>query len=147
MVVVLPVTPATVNLINKNVLEAMKRGSYLINVCRGEVVDERALVRALRTGVIAGAVLDVFKEEPLPPESELWDCPNLILTPHISGAALPQDMVKFFKDNFLRYLRNESLEGVVDFERGFPLPDYDGGLSVVACPITVVGTGHDVVDA
>jgi phosphoglycerate dehydrogenase-like enzyme len=119
VVVVLPVTPATVNLIDMSVLEGMQKGSYLINVCRGEVVDETALVRALRTGMIAGAVLDVFKEEPLPPESELWDCPNLILTPHISGAALPPDMVNFFKDNFLRYLGDEPLEGVVDFDLGF----------------------------
>lgn len=83
------------------------------------MVDEKALVEALKNNQIAGAVLDVVQEEPLPPESELWNCPNLILSPHISGPSLPEDMVDVFKENFQRYLAKQPLIGVIDFERGF----------------------------
>lgn len=119
LVLTLPVTNATVDLINKDVFRAMKKESYLINICRGDVVDEKALVEALKGGEIAGAVVDVVKQEPLPPDSELWECPNLIITPHISGVGFPEDMVDFFKENFQRYIKEEPLIGVVDFQRGF----------------------------
>jgi glyoxylate/hydroxypyruvate reductase A len=119
VVLSLPVTPATVNLINRDVFKAMKKTSYLINICRGAVIDEKALVEALKENEIAGAVIDVMKQEPLPPESELWDCPNLILSPHISGPGLPEDMVEVFKENFKRYLGGKPLLGLIDFERGF----------------------------
>jgi glyoxylate/hydroxypyruvate reductase A len=115
----LPATPQTTNLINRSVFKAMKKTAYLINICRGAVVDEPALVEALKGKEIAGAILDVVKEEPLPPQSELWDCPNLILSPHISGPSLPEDMVEVFRENFRRYVNKEPLLGQVDFERGF----------------------------
>jgi phosphoglycerate dehydrogenase-like enzyme len=76
-------------------------------------------MEALTSGQVAGAVIEVMKEEPLPPESPLWDCPNLILTSHISGPGLPQDMVEIFKINFGRFLRKEPLIGLIDFSRGF----------------------------
>jgi phosphoglycerate dehydrogenase-like enzyme len=68
---------------------------------------------------MAGAVIDAMKEEPLPQESPLWDCPNLIVTSHISGPSLPEDMVAIFKENFRRFLRKEPLIGLIDFSRGF----------------------------
>jgi phosphoglycerate dehydrogenase-like enzyme len=114
-----PATPRTVDLVNRDVFRAMKKTAYLINICRGTVVDEAALVEALRAGEIAGAVIDVMKEEPLPPESPLWDCPNLIVSAHISGPSLPEDMVEVFKENYRRFLAKEPLLGRVDFDRGF----------------------------
>ena len=62
-------------------------------------------------------ITDVAKEEPLPTDSELWNCPNLIISPHISGPSMREDMIEFFKENFGRYLRQEPLVGLVDFER------------------------------
>jgi phosphoglycerate dehydrogenase-like enzyme len=115
----LPATPQTANLIDQSVFKAMKKTAYLINICRGAVVDEPALVKALKEKEIAGAILDVVKEEPLPPQSELWDCPNLILSPHISGPSLPEDMVEVFKENFRRYVHKEPVLGQVHFERGY----------------------------
>jgi phosphoglycerate dehydrogenase-like enzyme len=114
----LPATPQTTNLIDQSVFKAMKKTAYLINICRGAVVDEPALVEALKEKGIAGAILDVVKEEPLPPQSELWDCPNLILSPHISGPSLPEDIVEVFKENFRRYVNLEPLLGQIHFERG-----------------------------
>jgi glyoxylate/hydroxypyruvate reductase A len=119
VVLTLPVTASTRNLANRDFFRAMKKTACLINICRGAIVDENALVEALTSGQIAGAVIDVMKEEPLPPESPLWECPHLILTPHISGPSLPEDMVEFFKANFRRFLRKEPLVGRLDFSRGF----------------------------
>jgi D-2-hydroxyacid dehydrogenase (NADP+) len=115
----LPATPRTTNLINREAFRAMKKTAYFINISRGAIVDEEALVEALKTGTIAGAVLDVMKQEPPPPESPLWNCPNLILSAHICGPSLPEDMVEIFKENFQRYLKKEPLIGLINFERGF----------------------------
>jgi glyoxylate/hydroxypyruvate reductase A len=119
LVLTLPATPATQNLVNRDFFEAMKKTAYLINICRGAIVDETALVEALTSGQIAGAVIDAMKEEPLPKENPLWDCPNLIVTSHISGPSLPEDMVEIFKENFRRFLSKEPLIGLIDFSRGF----------------------------
>ncbi|MCX5911036.1 MAG: D-2-hydroxyacid dehydrogenase, partial [Deltaproteobacteria bacterium] len=114
-----PATPATKNLAGRDFFKAMKKSAYLINICRGAIVDEDALVEALTSGQIAGAVIDAMKQEPLPEKSPLWDCPNLIVTAHISGPSLPGDMVEIFKENFRRFLRKEPLIGLIDFSRGF----------------------------
>jgi glyoxylate/hydroxypyruvate reductase A len=119
VVLTLPMTPATKNLVGRDFFQAMKKAAYLINICRGAIVDENALVEALTSGQIAGAVIDAMKEEPLPKESPLWDCPNLIVTSHISGPSLPEDMVEIFKENFRRFVRKEPLIGLIDFSRGF----------------------------
>jgi len=119
VVVTLPATPETTNFANRGFFKAMKKTAYLINIARGAIVDEGALEEALKTGQIAGAVLDVMKQEPPPPESPLWDCPNLILSAHISGPNLPEEMVEIFKENFQRYLQEEPLKGFINFERGF----------------------------
>ncbi len=97
MVVLVPYTPDTHNMIDAKVFAAMKPDAYLINVARGGVVDEDALVDALNNGEIAGAALDTFVAEPLPPDNPLWKAPNTIITPHLGGfcdvyvdEALPQ---------------------------------------------------------
>lgn len=87
LVVLLPLSPDTRHIVDASVLAAMKHGSCLINIARGGCVDENALIEALKAGTIAGAGIDVFETEPLPPEHPLWHAPNLILTPHIGGFA------------------------------------------------------------
>ena len=119
IVVTLPATAETINFVNRETFRAMKKTAFFINISRGAIVDEEALVEALKTNTIAGAVLDVMKQEPPSPESPLWDCPNLIMSAHISGPNLPEDMVEIFKENFQRYLKKEPLVGLINFERGF----------------------------
>jgi D-2-hydroxyacid dehydrogenase (NADP+) len=85
MIVLVPLSASTTHLIDERVLGAMKPGGILINLARGPVVDEKALVRALQSGHLGGAGLDVFEEEPLPDDSALWDMPNVIVTPRIGG--------------------------------------------------------------
>ena len=86
LVLTLPLTAASRGLIDAAVLAALPPTAWLINVSRGALVDEDALLEALRAGRLAGAVLDVVGEEPLPPDSPLWDAPNVTITPHVSGA-------------------------------------------------------------
>lgn len=86
IVVTVPQTPATLDLVGEREFARAKRGAVLVNVARGLVVDEDAMVRALKTGLLGGAVLDVFRQEPLPAESPLWKLPNVVMTPHVSGA-------------------------------------------------------------
>lgn len=85
VVVLVPYSPETHHLIDASALAAMKRCAYLINIARGNVIDEAALIEALKMGRIAGAGLDVFAKEPLPPQSPLWTLANVIVTPHIGG--------------------------------------------------------------
>jgi phosphoglycerate dehydrogenase-like enzyme len=99
----------------------MKPTTVIINIARGAIIDEAALVRALKEGWIAGAALDVFEQEPLPTESELWGLENVIVTPHISGGT-PRYMelaVELFCDNLRRCLAGEPLRNVVDVNRGY----------------------------
>jgi D-2-hydroxyacid dehydrogenase (NADP+) len=85
LVVLTPYTPSTRHLVDAVVLSAMKPGSYLINVARGGVIDEQALIKVLETGRIAGAALDVFSQEPLPQDHQLWSMENVIVMPHLAG--------------------------------------------------------------
>ncbi len=121
VVVAVPLTARTRGLIGDKEFKAMKGGAYLINIARGEVVDEMALMDALRRGAIAGAALDVFEEEPLGPESPLWETPNLLITPHISG--LSRDyagrVAELFLENYRRFKRGETLLHVVSREEGY----------------------------
>ena len=118
VVLTLPLTDASRGLIDRTILGAMPASAWLINVSRGAVVDEPALLEALRGGRIAGAILDVFPEEPLPADSPWWDAPNVIVTPHASGVTM-----RYFDDlvveNVRRYLGNEPLLNPVDPERGY----------------------------
>lgn len=121
VLVVVPFTPETRGLIGERELRAMKPTAYLINVARGEIVDEAALARALREGWIAGGAFDVFAQEPLPPDSELWDLPNLIITPHMSGNTIPymDRATELFQENLRRYLAGEPMINVLDKELGY----------------------------
>jgi phosphoglycerate dehydrogenase-like enzyme len=121
VVLSVPLTRETRHLIGEPELRAMKPAGVLINIARGAVVDEPALVRALREGWIGGAGLDVFEQEPLPPESELWGLENVILSPHLSGGTeiYSQRAVGIFCENLRRYLAGEPLMNLVDAERGY----------------------------
>ncbi|MBI4286882.1 MAG: D-2-hydroxyacid dehydrogenase [Chloroflexi bacterium] len=121
VVLALPLTPGTRRLIGEAELRAMKPTAYLINVSRGSIVDETALIATLREGRIAGAGLDVTETEPLPPESPLWDVPNVILTPHEAGATADYNdrVANLFLANLKRYLEGQPLINVVDKAKGY----------------------------
>jgi len=121
VVVTVPLTPETRKLIGEAELRAMKPSAYLVNISRGETVDEAALIRALQEGWIAGAGLDVFEEEPLLSDSPLYDLENVILSPHVSGFTLRYDerASDLFAENLRRYLTGEPLLNLVDKERGY----------------------------
>ena len=116
VVLALPVTAKTNRLMNASRLACLRPHSYLINVGRGVLIDEAALVRALRSRSFAGAALDVTTEEPLPPDSPLWEMDNVLITPHIAG--LTEQMWERHYDTFAanlrRYLSGEPLQWVVD---------------------------------
>jgi phosphoglycerate dehydrogenase-like enzyme len=117
IVIAAPLTPETQGMIDATAIAAMKPTAYLVNVARGPIVVEDALIDALRNGRIAGAALDVFDEEPLPPESPLWSLENVIITPH-NSAASPRTLergARTFIDNLRRYAAGEPLLNVVDF--------------------------------
>ncbi len=116
VVIAAPGTPETENMVNGSVIAAMPRGTVLVNVGRGTVVDEEALIAALRSGHLRAAMLDVMREEPLPPTSPLWDAPNTYLSPHCAVALdnYFEDVASLFVENLERYLRGESLKNVVD---------------------------------
>lgn len=119
VVCVLPDTPGTRHLLNAEAFQRMKNHCCLVNVGRGGVVDESALVKALMAGQLAGAVLDVFQQEPLPQDSALWNAPGLIVTGHISGGSMPKDIAVIFRENYRRYCAGEALKYRIDFERGY----------------------------
>jgi len=114
-------TPETEGMIDDAALASMKRGSWLVNVARGRLIDERALLRALGEGRIGGAVLDTFAEEPLPPDSPFYDLPNAIVTPHTSwsSARVLDRSVELFCDNLRRFAAGEPLLNVVDPDAGY----------------------------
>ena len=116
VVLALAFTPETRNLIGRAELAAMKKGSFLINVARGEVLDEVALLEALKNGPMAGAALDVFAKEPLPKDSPFWDLPNLVISAHnsVTMAHYSDAAFEAFVENFKRYARGEALQRVVD---------------------------------
>ena len=116
-----PVTPATKGMIGGEQLAAMKPDAYLINVGRGPLTDEAALIEALRARKIAGAALDVFDQEPLPADSPLWDLDNLLITPHTGGFTekMWERQYSLFAENLGRYLNAEPLLGLVDKHRGY----------------------------
>jgi phosphoglycerate dehydrogenase-like enzyme len=121
VVLAAPLTPDTENMIDADTLATMKPGSWLINVARGRLVDERALLRALRDGPIGGAILDTFRDEPLQPGSPFYDLPNVIVTPHTSwsSARVLDRSVELFSDNLRRFARGEPLLNVVDPSQGY----------------------------
>jgi len=121
VVVALPSTPETYHAIGEAELGAMKPNAFLVNIARGAIVDEGALIRALQEGWIAGAGLDVFEQEPLPDDSPLWEMENVLLSPHIAGFSPRYDgrAVALFAQNLSRYLTSRPLLNLVDKSRGY----------------------------
>jgi phosphoglycerate dehydrogenase-like enzyme len=121
VVVTVPLTEETRGMIGARELQAMKRSAHLINVGRGGVIEEPALIRALEAGEIAGAGLDVFEEEPLPADSPLWDMENVIVSSHYAGLTphYNERALEIFLDNLDRYRAGEPLKNVVDKKRGY----------------------------
>lgn len=121
VVVVAPLTDETRGLVDKDVLSAMKPTAHLVNVGRGPIVDEQALVAALHDGTVAGASLDVFETEPLPSGHPLWSAPGAVVTPHMSGDAVGwlDTLARQFVDNALRWLDGADLVNVVDKKLGY----------------------------
>ncbi len=117
----LPATRGTRHLFDEAVFDAMQPSARFVNVGRGTTVDEDALVRALESGRLAAAALDVFEEEPLPADHRLWSLPNVIVSPHMSAnfAGWREAVVEVFLENLDRYLTGRSLNNVVDKERGY----------------------------
>jgi phosphoglycerate dehydrogenase-like enzyme len=120
-VLTLPLTPETKGIIGEKEFRLMKPTAYLINIGRGRLIDEDALIGTLARGEIAGAGLDVFATEPLPADSGLWNLPNVIVTPHISGAMADYHLraTAIFRDNLKRFLAGKKLINVVDKQRGY----------------------------
>ena len=114
----LPLTPKTYHILGEKKLTLMKEGSTLYSIGRGKTVDEKALEKVLKTKKIQ-AVLDVFEKEPLPSRSKLWGMKNVIITPHVSGINLPEEISEEFVRNYDRWVRGEPLIALVDREKGY----------------------------
>ena len=119
LVSTLPQTPATDGLLDAAALAELPAHAYFVNVGRGNVVDDEALAEALRSGRLAGAALDVFDEEPVPPDSSLWDTPNLSITAHIAAVSHPLLIVPIFVENYRRYVDGRTMKYRVDFDAGY----------------------------
>ena len=121
VVIAAPFTPETRHMINADLLNRMKPTAYFLVESRGGIVDESALLDVLKKGKIAGAGLDVFEQEPLGSNSELWDVPNLIMTPHLAGSSIEKDRrcVEILRENIGRFQRGEPLINLVDKRAGY----------------------------
>lgn len=116
---ILPDLEATTNLLDAAAFASMKDTALLINVGRGNLVDDDALVQALKQGEIAAAVLDVFKQEPLPETSPLWMAPRLTITGHIAAVSRPADIARLFAENYERFASHQPLLHLIDFDKGY----------------------------
>lgn len=121
-----PLNHSTEHLIDERALRAMRPGSLLVNVARGQVVDEKALISALESGHLAGAAIDVTEVEPLPVDSPLWSMDNVIITPHVGAQSAHRvdDSTKLFCVNLKRWQKSKSPWNQVDKNLGFPRPSY-----------------------
>lgn len=121
VVLALPATAETVGLFGAAELSLMRRDAYLINIARGNVIAEAELIKTLKAGAIAGAMLDVFEREPLPQDSPLWDMPNVIATPHVAGSPTnyTERVFAIFGENIERFLKEQKLNNIVDLQRGY----------------------------
>ncbi|AJA65502.1 MULTISPECIES: D-2-hydroxyacid dehydrogenase [Bradyrhizobium] len=121
VVLALPATPDTTGLIGAPEIARMRSDAFLINIGRGNAVVEAELIKALQTNAIAGAMLDVFEQEPLPHNSPLWDLPNVIVTPHVSGTQpnYTDRVFPILADNIERLLSGQALKNVIDLQRGY----------------------------
>jgi Phosphoglycerate dehydrogenase and related dehydrogenases len=121
VVLAAPLTPETEGMIDEAAVSAMKHDAWVINVARGRLIDDTALIRALRENHIGGAALDTFRDEPLPQSSPYWELPNVIVTPHTawSSARVLDRSIDLFCDNLVRFSRGEALRNVVDPTAGY----------------------------
>ncbi len=121
LVIALPLTEKTRGLIGEKEIAKMKKNAVIINIARGEIIVEPALIKALQDGRIRGAGLDVFAEEPLPEESPLWEMENVLITPHIAGSTpyYMERALKIFLNNWQAFRANHPLPTGVDLERGY----------------------------
>jgi glyoxylate/hydroxypyruvate reductase A len=119
VVLVLPLTSATRRLFDADVIDCCRPGVHLINVGRGGVVDEQALLRAIEGGRVGHATLDVFRTEPLPQEHPFWTNPHITITPHVCGPLVPADVVPHFVSNHAAFLAGKPLMHVVDLDRQY----------------------------
>jgi phosphoglycerate dehydrogenase-like enzyme len=121
VIITLPYTKETHHLINEDKFSYMKNNVFLINIARGALVDEKALINNLQSGKVAGAALDVFEKEPLPESSPLWDMDNVIITPHNSWISELRNERRFnlIYENMKKYERNQDLINVVDINKGY----------------------------
>lgn len=119
LVICLPLTAQTRGLFGRHQLAQLKPSAILVNVARGPVVDEEALIDALQQRAIRAAILDVFEREPLPPDSPLWGMSNVTITSHHSGLNIPDDIIDFFLENLRRFRAGDRLNGLVDLTRGY----------------------------
>ncbi|WP_018305925.1 D-2-hydroxyacid dehydrogenase [Desulfitobacterium hafniense] len=121
VVVVVPLTPETTKLIGEKEFKLMKKTSYIINIARGKVIDEKALVKALQDGDIGGAGLDCVEDEPLPQDSPLWDMPNVIITPH-TAADSPFYMdraMNQFCESLKKFINNQDILNKINKNKGY----------------------------
>jgi phosphoglycerate dehydrogenase-like enzyme len=121
IVVTLPLTPDTRHFLGAREFAAAKPGAYVVNVGRGEVIDQQAMIEALKSGALAGAGLDVTTPEPLNPESPLWDIENVLLTPHVSGAkqGYNDQACEVFVENLRRFMSGRPMLNLVDRASGY----------------------------
>jgi phosphoglycerate dehydrogenase-like enzyme len=121
VVLATPLTAETRGMLDAAAFAAMKPSAYLVNIARGAIVDEPAMVAALREGHIAGAALDTFEQEPLPPDSPLWSMPNVTITPHSTAHSprMRERQIGLFLENLRRFRNSEPLLNVVDIAAGY----------------------------
>jgi phosphoglycerate dehydrogenase-like enzyme len=119
LVAILPETPDTDHLLDSTAFAALPGHAVLINAGRANVIDHEALVNALVEKQLAAAVLDVFDEEPLPPESPLWSVPGLTVTAHVAAHSYPAEITPVFLENYRRFCAGQPLKHLVDFSRGY----------------------------
>lgn len=119
LVLALPATAATRGMFNAELLSKLPSDAWIINVGRGALIDDNALIDLLRKKRIGGAILDVFNEEPLPKDHPYWTLENCLVTPHIGGPSLPSEICDCFMENFKRFQNGEPLLGLIDRSRGY----------------------------